>query len=40
MKHTTPKKSIADFKKTAMVPMNQLLKIKGGIDIIIEIPIP
>lgn len=41
MKHTKPKKSLADFSKTAIVPMDQLLKINGGASnsIIIEVPI-
>ncbi len=43
MKHTIPKKSIADFKKNAIVSTDHLLKIKGGtadaadaVEIIIE----
>ncbi len=39
MKNTTPKKSIADFSKTAIVPTNQLSKIKGGNVIVTEEPI-
>jgi len=42
MKHTTPKKSIADFTKNAIVSTDHLLKIKGGttevLEIIIEEP--
>ncbi len=41
MKNTTPKKSLADFSKTAIVPTEQLSKVKGGeATIIIEVPIP
>lgn len=41
MKHTTPKKSMADFKKNAIISNDQLLKIKGGTtSIIVEELIP
>jgi len=37
MKHTRPKKSIADFTKNAIVSTDHLLKTKGGTtEIIIE----
>jgi len=41
MKHTTPKKSIADFSKNAIATTDQLTKIKGGsVTIIIDLPLP
>ena len=41
MRNTAPKKSIADFSKTAIVPTNQLCKIKGGTNsIVVEDPLP
>jgi len=41
MKNTTSIKSMSDFAKNAIVPTDDLLKIKGGDDlIIIDIPLP